>query len=426
MKRPKIKILLAAIILAAGNAYAQDPAPGYTYDSSTAASTTNTQSGKVCGVIENGIYSYKGIPYAEAERFELPHAPKAWEGVRSSRYYGPTCPQDFRTGWFSDLGAAYTQWDDGYPGENCLRINIWTPGINDGKKRPVMFWIHGGGFAAGSGQEHPGYDGHNMAAKGDVVFVSINHRLNSLGFLDLSGFGDRYKYTGNLGMLDIVAALEWVKSNISNFGGDPENVTIMGQSGGGGKVSTLYCMKKARGLFDKAIVQSGSMLGCMKKEYSQAIGKRTAEILGFNEDNIDGIKTVPYADLLKANKQATEDVKNEAIKSGKIGILEGMMFGWQPVVEGDILTAVPFHDGTELLNNDIPMMMGSTLNEFAGYMGGPDVKTWDEAITNAKNTYGEKAEDVIREYRNAYPNAEPKDFFRLDFPDFVTQKTCIL
>lgn len=412
----KIKNLsaFAAFCCVALLASAQDPAPGYKLDSSTAASTTNTTSGKVCGYIENGIYTYKGIPYAEADRFEVAHAPKAWDGIRSSRYYGPTCPQAFRTGWFDDYGAFYSQWDDGYNDENCLRINIWTPGINDGKKRPVMFWIHGGGFASGSGQEQPGYDGHNMAAKGDVVFVSINHRLNSLGFLDLSSFGGKYQYSGNNGMLDIVEALKWVKANIANFGGDPDNVTIMGQSGGGGKVSTLYCMKRAHGLFHRAVVQSGSMIGCMQKEYSQAIGLRTAEILGFNASNIDGIQKVPYADLVKANKEATEQVKNEAIKSGKISYLDGLMFGWAPVVEGDVLTDVPFHGGTEMLNNDVPMMIGSTLNEFPGYMGGPEPASWDEAVTEAAKTYGERANTVIAEYRKAYPNAAPKDFFRLD------------
>lgn len=410
-----IVIVIAAVCFWLGTRMGNnDKCKAYSIDSSTASSTVSTTAGDVCGYIENGIYTYKGIPYATAERFETAHPVEPWDGVRPSRYYGPTCPQAFRTGWLDDNAAFYTQWDDGYPGEDCLRINIWTPGINDGKARPVMFWIHGGGFASGSGQEHPGYDGHNMAAKGDVVFVSINHRLNSLGFLDLSAFGDEYKYSGNNGMLDIVAALQWVHDNIANFGGDPNNVTIMGQSGGGGKVSALYCMDKAKGLFHRAIVQSGAMVGSMKAEFSQAIGKRTVELLGLNASTIDKIKTVPYADLVKANEEATKQVKEEAIKSGAINVLDGMMFGWAPVVDGDVLTDVPFHNGTEKLNNDVPMMIGSTLNEFAGYMGGPEPETWEAAVEEAKKTYGDRAQGIIDEYKAAYPDAEPKDFFRLD------------
>lgn len=411
-----ILIVVAVVCFFIGKSLtAQAPAaPEYTLDSSTEASTVTTTSGKICGFIENGIYTYKGVPYAEAARFEKAQAPKAWEGVRSSRYYGPTCPQSFRTGWYNDEGAYYTQWDDGYPGEDCLRINIWTPGINDGKKRPVMFWIHGGGFATGSGQEHPGYDGHNMAAKGDVVFVTINHRLNTLGFLDLSAFGDKYATSGNNGMLDIVAALEWVRDNIANFGGDPGNVTIMGQSGGGGKVSTLYCMESAKGLFHRAVVQSGAMIGSMQKEYSQAIGKRTAQILGLNAKTIDKIQTLPYETVRDANVQATAQIKEEAIKSGKIAALDAMMFGWAPVVDGDVLKDVPFHNGIELLNNDVPIMIGTTLNEFPGYMGGAEPATWDAAVEEAAKTYGDRAADIIAAYQEAYPNAEPKDFFRLD------------
>ena len=201
--------------------------------------------------------TYKGIPYAEAARYEEPHAPKAWQGIRSSRSYGPCCPQEFRSTWLMDNAAYSSRWDDGYPGEDCQRVNIWTPGL-DGKKRPVMVWIHGGGFSTGSGQEQPAYDGNSLAKKGDVVVVSLNHRLNVLGFLNLSSFGPRYQHSANLGILDIIEALKWVKNNIANFGGDPDNITIFGQSGGGRKVSTLCCTPRAQGLFEKAIVQSGS------------------------------------------------------------------------------------------------------------------------------------------------------------------------
>ena len=208
---------------------------------------TNTESGRVRGYIQNGIFTYKGIPYAKAKRFEVAEKPDSWEGVRSSTMYGPVAPLMIPTTSIQDEPEFVFDHDWGYTNEDCLRINIWTPNIDDNKKRPVLFWIHGGGFTAGSSQELPSYDGQNLSKKGDVVVVSINHRLNILGFLDLSAYGDKYKHSANNSILDMVAALEWVKTNIENFGGDPNNVTIYGQSGGGAKVNTLMAMPKAKG-----------------------------------------------------------------------------------------------------------------------------------------------------------------------------------
>jgi para-nitrobenzyl esterase len=217
----------------------------------------STDLGKVRGYIHNGTFTYKGIPYAQSERFMPPTRPKAWTDVRSSTAYGPVCPTDPTTTVFDPLEFAFNHnW--GYTNENCQTLNVWSQGINDGKKRPVMVWLHGGGFSAGSAIELPSYEGENLSKKGDVVVVSINHRLNVLGFLDLSSFGDKYKKSANVGMMDAVMALEWVKSNIANFGGDPNNVTIFGQSGGGAKVTTLMYAPSAKGLFHKAINQSGS------------------------------------------------------------------------------------------------------------------------------------------------------------------------
>ena len=254
MKKILVAIALMAILpLAAG---------AQLFDSSTAKTKAQTKYGQVAGYIERGVYTYKGIPYAQAERFQPAHEPKAWQGVRSCRHWGPVCPQTKNNGWRGDQSAFFYQWNDGYQSEDCQRLNIWTKGLNDGKKRPVLFWLHGGGYTSGNGQEHPGYDGRNLAEKGDVVVVTINHRLNVLGFLDLSAFGEKYKGSANLGMTDIVAALRWVKENIANFGGDPDCVTIFGQSGGGGKVSTLLCMPSAKGLFHRAMVMSGSFHAC--------------------------------------------------------------------------------------------------------------------------------------------------------------------
>ena len=164
---------------------------------SSETAVTRTEAGDVAGYAGEGLYVFKGIPYARAERFMAPQAPEKWEGVRSCRAFGPTCPQAVRGGWQSDEHAFAFDWDDGHAGEDCLRINIWTPGLNDGGRRPVMVWLHGGGYAAGSGQELPSYDGANLARKGDAVIVTLNHRLNVLGFLDLSAFGEKYAASGS-------------------------------------------------------------------------------------------------------------------------------------------------------------------------------------------------------------------------------------
>lgn len=393
-------------------AAAQNEIPGYTISSATDQTTAETAYGKVAGYIENGVYTYKGIPYAEAARYEEPHAPKAWQGIRSSRSYGYVAPHAPRAGWRDDMSAFYFRWNDGFMGEDCQRINIWTPGIADGKKRPVLFWLHGGGFAEGSGQEHPGYDGRNLAEKGDVVVVSINHRLNALGYLDLSSFGEKYKHSGNLGMLDIVAALKWVHENIANFGGDPNNVTIFGQSGGGGKVCTLLSMPSAKGLFAKAIIQSGTIPEMMRQDWARKIGEKTVELLGLNAQTVDQIKTMPYERVLKANQDAIKFYVGEAHKSG----YHPFIFGQAPVVDGDVLPYDPSAKESIILSADVPVMVGTTVNEFAGFNHDPKLATmsWDEAKTALSKTYGKNTDKFVKLYQQAYPNAKPGDALLLD------------
>ncbi|HEY0892625.1 MAG TPA: carboxylesterase family protein, partial [Cellvibrio sp.] len=201
-----------------------------------------TTYGYISGTTEEGVFSFKGIPYAKAERFMPPQAPDTWEGVHDHSKFGPIAMQV--NSWSPESAM-----DE----QKLFTVNVWTQGLNDGKKRPVMFWLHGGGFAVGASDD-PITDGKMLAQKGDIVLVSVNHRLNILGFLDLSAFGDKYARSANVGMLDVVAALEWVNKNIQNFGGDPANVTIFGESGGGGKVGTLMSMPAAKGLFHKAII----------------------------------------------------------------------------------------------------------------------------------------------------------------------------
>lgn len=383
-----------------------------------------TESGLVAGYIEDGIYIYKGIPYAAAERFMPPTKAKTWEGIRSSRAYGPTCPQKKRMGWMIDEMAFESRWDDGYPGEDCLRANIWTKGINDGKKRPVMVWLHGGGYSAGSGQELPAYDGTNLCEKGDVVIVSLNHRLNVLGFLDLSAFGEKYAQSGNVGLLDLIAALQWVKDNIANFGGDPSNVTIFGQSGGGGKVTALLTSQRAKGLFNKAIIESGSLSQMMEQKYSKRIGMTVMEELRLKASQIDQLKDIPYEKLLAAGENAVAKVKAEVTTEGTMSLL----FGWCPTVDGNVLTSQPTTPQAYESSKDIPVIIGTTLHEFMGSSRNPVLKkaTMEIAKNELTKKYGDKTDEFLKAFGKAYPHYKPVDLFDVDMlfrPQAVQQAT---
>src|SRR5690554_6255236 len=246
--------------------------------------------GSISGSVDEGVFSFKGIPYAKAERFMPPQAPDAWEGVREHREFGPIAMQV--NSWSPETAMNE---------QKLFTVNIWTQGLSDGKKRPVMFWLHGGGFAVGASDD-PITDGHQLAKNEDVVLVSINHRLNILGFLDLSDFGEKYAHSGNVGMLDVVAGLNWVKENIAAFGGDPDNVTIFGESGGGGKVATLMCMPPAQGLFHKAIIQSGTLLNVNTKDKSTEIGRAVLDVLGLSADQVHLLDTVPYKKLVEIGR----------------------------------------------------------------------------------------------------------------------------
>ena len=329
-------------------------------ETSARQTTVKTVSGPVAGYVDDGVFIYKGIPYAKAERFAPAVDPDPWTDVRPSRAYGPTAPAPARAGWWSDDQAFTMHWDDGFHDEDCLRVNVWTGGINDGKKRPVMVWLHGGGFREGSGQELISYDGTNLARDHGVVVVSLNHRLNVLGFLDLSAFGAKYAHSGNLGMMDIVKALEWVRDNIANFGGDPANVTIFGQSGGGGKVSTLMAMPSAKGLFSKAIVESGSITNLLSPKYSRRIGAATVANLGLTPSRIEEIANVPYDQLLAAydGEEARED------GTFPTNLLDAILFGQVPVVDGEIIPAQPGTAESLALSKDVPVIIGTVYHEF--------------------------------------------------------------
>jgi para-nitrobenzyl esterase len=376
-----------------------------------------TESGAVAGYIRQGIFTFKGIPYAGttegAQRFLPPTKATPWTGARSSRQYGNVCPQGARTGWANDEEAFMFSWDDGIPSEDCLRLNIWSPGINDAGKRPVMVWLHGGGFSAGSGQELKSYDGENLARRGDVIVVSLNHRLNALGFLDLSQYGAQYAGSANVGMLDIVAALEWVRDNIAAFGGDPKTVTIFGQSGGGGKVSALMAMPAAQGLFHRAIVESGSMLVGASQEKSQALAELTVNELGLNKSSIEQIHTLPVQQIVLAGQKALRSRNQSSAAAIPNFRRLADLLGFAPVVDGKILPANPFEPQAPALSKDVPMIIGTTLNEFVTAINHPEYErmTQDELSRRVTAMYADRAPQVLTAFQQRTPAASPFDLW---------------
>ncbi len=360
-----------------------------------------TQNGNVKGYIHNGIFTYKGIPYAKAERFMAPEKPSPWTSTRNSMTYGPVCPIDPITNVNDEFEFPFHH-EYGYSNEHCQSLNVWTKHINDHSKRPVMVWFHGGGFSAGSSIELPSYDGESLARKGDVVLVSVNHRLNSLGFLDLSSYGEKYKYSANAGLLDLIASLQWVKDNIEKFGGDPNNVTIFGQSGGGGKVTCIMNSPLAKGLFSKAIVESGSYItSFMDPSISRKIATAVLEELNISPASIDSIQHVSYEKLNRAGHKALAKVQQELIASGKA--VPGFGLDWGPHLDGYVLPYQPSDNNAIELFKNIPLMVGTTKNEFTPFIPGTRNITFEQAKVILEKKYGNKTEDYIKAVKAAYP-----------------------
>lgn len=376
---------------------------------------TSSDAGKVRGYIHDKIFTYKGIPYAEAKRFESPQKPKPWLGIRSSMAYGPVAPLIDPTTAVQDESEFVYHHDWGYTSEDCMRLNVWTPGINDTKKRPVMFWIHGGGYTAGSSQELPSYDGESLAKTGDVVVVSINHRLNILGFLDLSAYGEKYKHSANASILDIKAALEWVRDNISNFGGDPDNVTIFGQSGGGAKVNTLMAMPSAKGLFQKAINESGSFrMNMLDKSTTQSITEEVLKALNLQPGQVDSLQTIPFAVLSAAGKKALKVIADQMKAAGKP--VTGFGLSWGPSMDGVDLPYQLFSKQAFELSKDVSLLIGTVKNEFMPSMGaGLSNAPMDKITEFIKKQRGDKADAYIAAVKKAYPNdTKPSDLMDVD------------
>lgn len=368
-----------------------------------------TAAGKLRGARINEVCAFKGIAYgastAGAARFMPPRKPPSWTGVRDALELGERAPQagqDIMFVTFPDLERPEPE------GEDCLRLNVWTRAV-DRAKRPVMVWLHGGGFVTGSGG-FIAYDGANLAHNEDVVVVTLNHRLNVFGFLYVPGVGgEPYADSANLGLQDIIAALAWVRDNIAEFGGDPGNVTIFGQSGGGGKVSALLAMPAAQGLFHRAIIESGSTIRVNTAVEATALAQ--AFLARLNIKTIDELQTLPMERLRAELVAAMRNPAGPASGPATLPAFTPLSLG--PVVDGHWLPAHPFDPTAPAISRDIPLLVGGNETELTFFPGAAleeiDESTLHTRVKTMLHTDDSGADQVIAAYRKSRPAATPLD-----------------
>ena len=368
----------------------------------------NTRLGKLRGVIEEDIRIFRGIQYGKStgglHRFMPPEAPEPWLGVKDARDFGPICPQ---VGSLVD--SENTPVDNQILGpmptlplsEDCLYLNVWTPAIKDNGNRPVLFWLHGRGFGEGTGAEG-WYDGAKLSKHGDVVVVTINHRLNLFGYLYLSELGgEKYATSGINGMLDAVLALEWVRDNIVEFGGDPDNVTIFGESGGGMKVSTLLALPRAEGLFHKAIIQSGPGLTGVKPEKATELAQKVLDYFDIKKDELYKLNDL-------TDKQLLEAVTTLANKSPGASLLLA------PVVDGKLFPCHPFIPETAPTAVNIPLIIGTNKFESALFSAAdPKRHQFTEADLHRRleRLLGQRKDEILSVYQKNRPHDSPWDLY---------------
>ena len=409
------KVLVPALVAVAGccgNQSAQNDGQRLFVGDDIAV--TQTQYGKVQGYILDDVYTYLGIPYgastAGANRFMPPQEPASWEGLRPAMFYGNDAPQAHQDKWKNNSSTFTDHWNYYDYSEDCLNLNVWTP-APDSKKRPVLVWMHGGGFSAGNSIEQDGYHGANLARAGDIVFVSVNHRLNVFGYSDLSAAGPEFATSGNVGVLDLVAALQWVHNNIANFGGDPGNVTIMGQSGGGAKVCDVLAMPSSKGLVHKVVGLSGNAISAADQEGTKAIG---AAILKAVKGDVKKLQEMPWEEYYElANKVAAE------VGTGNT------MGGFSPVADGIVLPKGDFFADKNAASAGVPLMLCTTTSEFSLSKENPTLEaiSFEEAVKMVKESFGQpKAREAMEALQRAFPEKKPIELINM----MVAQRTNVL
>lgn len=350
-----------------------------------------TTSGKIRGVVIDKVYAFKGVPYgastAGAGRFMPPVKPQPWADVKDTVEFGHRSPQQHGKLEIPEVAETSGQ---GPMGEDCLVLNVWTNGLKGGRKRPVMVWFHGGGFSSGSG-DYTMYDGANLARKHDVVVVTTNHRLNVFGYLYLAEIGGpKFANASNAGLLDMVQSLEWVRDNIANFGGDPNNVTIFGQSGGGGKVATLMATPSAKGLFHRAICQSGAAITGVSRANATRAAQTLLAKLNIQHDQLDKLQNMPFDELTKALQTS------------------GVGFGLAPVVDGKTLPHDPFAPAAPAESANVPLLIGS-VEEEVNFFPTTMLDPIDDADLHKRVKQATRADDATVDHLIAlYKKERPK------------------
>jgi para-nitrobenzyl esterase len=398
-RRAVLKASAAVLVLAGagGSLAACSEKPAETAAAATEVNPiVETKYGKVKGSIEDGVSVFKGVRYGAdtaTTRFQPPKAPEPWTDTKDALAYANSAPQpDSGNG-----GGLFASWRPNPPlpeAEDCLFLNVWTPAADD-KKRPVMVWFHGGGFSTGSGSSYA-YDGVRLAKRGDVVVVTTNHRLNLFGYLNLSGYGDQFAESGAVGAHDMIHSLEWVRDNIEKFGGDPGKVLIFGESGGGSKVCTLMAMDKAKGLYHRAVVQSGPRIRHQETAAATKAADEVVKKLGLTKETIAEILTKPVADI-------------QAAAEGVAGAGSGPSLG-------PSIARHPFDPDAAPQSNDIPLLIGSNRTEGTSLEGGTNPALFDVTFDTVGKELqralpGRDVKKIIDLYRKNHPEIEAPELY---------------
>ena len=361
---------------------------------------TRTQYGPVRGYISGGVYTFKGVPYGDdtsGENRWLPaKPPKRWTEEYPALAYGANCPQTLHS--FRAIQHTFLQqWDDGFLGEDMLKLNVWTPSLSG--KRPVMVYFHGGGFAFGSSYELASHDGAQMARHHDVVQVSINHRLNVLGFLDLTEVGgSAYEESVNVSMTDCIAALRWVQQNIAAFGGDPDKVMIFGQSGGGSKVTTLLGMNSGKGMIHRAAIQSGGGGMIPTAEMSREFSRQVVRTLGIGSKDIGALQKMDWNTLFAAGTKAAADINGPGRPTGPA---MKPRIGWNPTLDGKVITVRSYQEVGPDVSRDVPVLIGNVSEEGMRFGSNPTESEWRADLTQQMGAT--KADALISAMKQAHP-----------------------